>query len=68
MRRKIPPTVMDASARLKDGQWAVDRWKSRKSTTDPVRIRSLKLPSAPPRMRDKANVIRRLCRIVRKRR
>ena len=46
----ITPTVIALSARLKTGQIR----KSKKSITYPKRIRSIRLPQAPPKINDKA--------------
>ncbi len=41
-------TQMHESATLKDGQWPYQgRMKSRKSTTKPCRMRSVRLPAMP---------------------
>src|SRR5439155_22910166 len=57
MRRasSATPTLMAESATLNAGQWYPRQWKSRKSTTAPNRPRSMRLPTAPPKMNPRAS-------------
>ncbi len=52
----ISPTVMALSATLKAGQRALPIYMSIKSTTTPKRnrYRSMRLPTAPPKIRHRA--------------
>ena len=48
--RSTTPTVIAESATLKAGQCQPRQWTSTKSTTAPKRARSIRLPTAPPKM------------------
>ena len=58
---RIAPAVMAESAALNAGQCHPPQWKSKKSTTNPRRIRSCKLPIAPPSISEHANGSAILC-------